>query len=56
LQSLIAQSLTQIKKQFCIFKAFKLQKWTMLVFFKHFFSTKCAPIFLKIVKDFNIDD
>ncbi len=38
-------------------KSFKLQEWTILIFFKHFFFlTKCAPFLLKIGKDFNIDD
>ncbi len=44
------------KKCFYLFKAFKLQEWTIFVFFKHFFSTKCAPFLLKIKQDFNIDD
>jgi hypothetical protein len=39
-----------------MFKALKLQEWTMLVFFKRLFSNKCAPFVLKIREDFNIDD
>jgi hypothetical protein len=40
-----------------MFKAFKLQKWTIFIFSKHLiFTTKCAPLFLKIGEDFNIDD
>jgi hypothetical protein len=36
-------------KFFCIFKAFKLREWTILVFSNVlFFSTKCAPFLLKI--------
>jgi hypothetical protein len=50
-----AQSLTQIKNVFPCSKHFKLRVWTILVFFKQFFYTKCAPFFLKIGKDFNID-
>jgi len=37
-------------------KAFKSQKWTILVFEKVLFSTKCAPFLLKFEEDFNIDD
>jgi hypothetical protein len=40
-----------------MFKALKLQEWTIIVFFQtSFFSNKCAPFFLKIGKDFSIDD
>jgi hypothetical protein len=37
-------------------KAFKPQKWTILVFKKILFSTKCAPFLIKFGEDFNIDD
>jgi hypothetical protein len=37
-------------------KAFKFQKWTILVFEKKIKSTKCAPFLLKFEEDFNIDD
>jgi hypothetical protein len=37
-------------------KAFKPQKWAILVSEKIFFSTTCAPFFLKFGEDFNIDD
>ncbi len=37
-------------------KTFKPQKWTILVFEKIFFFTKCAPFLLKFGEDFNIDD
>jgi hypothetical protein len=50
-----AQNLTQIKNVFPCSKHFKLQEWTILVFFKHLIYTKCAPFFLKIGRDFNID-
>ncbi len=57
LQSVHAQSLTQIKKCFCLFKALKPQEWIIFGFFQtSFYSTKCAPFFLKIWKDFNIND
>jgi len=36
LESLYAQSLTQIKKN-CMFKPLKLTEWIVLIFFKHFF-------------------
>ncbi len=38
-----------------MFKAFKLEEWTIFVFFQTFFFTKCAPFLLKIEEDFNID-
>jgi len=42
------------QKCFCMFKAFKPRKWIVPIFFKRpFFSTKCAPFFLKVGKDFN---
>ncbi len=44
--SLIAKftcsKLDRNQKYFCMFKAFKPQEWTILIFFKCFFSTKCA--------------
>jgi hypothetical protein len=40
-----------------MFKALKLQAYTIFVFFQtSFFSTKFAPFLLKIEEDFNIDD
>jgi hypothetical protein len=42
---------------FCMFKTLKPLEWTVLIFFKClFFSTRCAPFFLKIGEDFNIND
>ncbi len=38
-----------------MFIALKLQKWIVLVL-NVIFPTKCAPFFLKIGKDFDIDD
>jgi hypothetical protein len=43
------------KKCFFMFIALKLQKWIVLVL-NVIFPTKCAPFFLKIGKDFDIDD
>jgi hypothetical protein len=43
------------QKIFFIFKTFRPWEWIVSVFFKHFFSTKCAPFLLKIEEDFNID-
>jgi hypothetical protein len=40
-----------------MFKALKLQKWTIIVLFQtSFYSTKCAPLLLKFGEVFNIDD
>jgi hypothetical protein len=33
------------KKCFCMFKAFKLQEWTILVFFRHHFFYQMRTIF-----------
>jgi hypothetical protein len=42
-QSLHVQNLTQIKKLFCMFKALKPQKWTIIIFFKRpFFYQMCT--------------
>ncbi len=57
LQSLHIQSLTQIKNVFACSKHSNLESGQVLFFFQtSFFSTKCAPFFLKIKKDLNIDD
>jgi hypothetical protein len=44
------------KKCFYMFKALKPQKWTIFIFVKHFFPTKCAPFLPKIGEDVDIDD
>jgi len=57
LQSLHAQSLTQIKNVFACWKYSKLKSGQLLLFSNILFLfTKCAPFLLKIGKDFNIDD
>ncbi len=56
LQSLLVLNLTQFLKKLHVESTQTLRTWTILVFFKHFFSTKCAPFLFKIEKDFNIDD
>ncbi len=55
LKIVYAHNLTK-KIKIYMFKAHKPQKWIVPVFFKHFFSTKCAPFLLKIEENFNIDD
>jgi hypothetical protein len=40
-----------------MFKAFKLEEWTVLTFFQTlFFPTKYAPFYLKIEEEFKNDD
>jgi hypothetical protein len=56
LQSLHAQSLTQIKNVFACSKHSILKNGQSLFFSNVFFSTKCAPFLSKIGEDFNIYD
>jgi hypothetical protein len=56
LQSLHVQRLIQIKYVFTCSKHLNLESGQSLFFSDIFFSTNCAPILLKIVEDFNIDD
>ncbi len=44
------------QKSFCVFQTFKPLKSTIIFFNCLFFLMKCAPFFLKIGKDFNMDD
>jgi hypothetical protein len=56
LQSLHAQSLTQIKNVFACSNHSNLKNEKKIFFSNVFFSIKCAPFLLKIEEDFNIDD